>query len=448
MLNISNNPLNEKIDLTTYEAGRKVLHSTHYKYFNRFLKFFTLLGVIVLFLPWTQTISGTGAVTTLSPEKRPQTIQSVIPGQIKKWYVNEGDFVREGDTILHIAEVKNEYFDPSLVIRTGDQVKAKSNSLNSYDQKLSALNAQLGALRTERELKLEQARNKLVQAKLKMQSDSIDLEAARTNLNIAEIQFNRTSTLQKEGLKAVTDVEEKKLKLQETQAKLISQENKLMASRNDIINAKIEINRTEAEYSDKISKIISDRSSAQSGRFDAQVEVSKLQNAYVNYEMRRDLYYVRAPQDGYINKAIKGGIGESFKEGEQLVSIMPSSYDIAVETYVNPLDLPLLHKGEKVRVRFDGWPAIVFSGWPNVSYGTYGAKVVAIENFISTNGKYRVLLAPDKEDHPWPTALRVGSGANTLALLEDVPIWYEIWRHLNGFPPNYYTPQTQKAASK
>lgn len=448
MLNITKNSLNEKVDLSVYESGRKVLHSRHFKYFNRFLKVFALFLLIILFLPWTQTISGTGSVTTLSPEKRPQTIQSVIPGQISKWYVNEGDFVNKGDTILHITEVKNEYFDPALVERTGDQVQAKSNSLNSYDQKLSALETQLQALRQERELKLEQARNKLEQARLKTQSDSIDLEAAKTNLNIAETQFNRTQLLQKEGLKAMTDVEEKKLKLQENQAKLISQENKLMASRNDIINAKIEINRTQAEYSEKIAKLISDRSSAQSGRFDAEAEVSKLKNAYTNYEMRKDLYYVRAPQDGYINKAIKGGIGETFKEGEQLVNIMPASYDLAVETYVRPLDLPLLHKGEKVRVRFDGWPAIVFSGWPNVSYGTYGARVVAIENFISPNGKYRVLLAPDEEDHPWPEALRVGSGANTLALLEDVPIWYEIWRHLNGFPPNYYTPQSEKQVSK
>lgn len=448
MLNITKNSLHETVDLTRYKSGKKVLHSNHFKYFNRFLKFSALFGVIVLFLPWTQTISGTGSVTTLSPEHRPQTIQSVIPGKIAEWYVNEGDYVEEGDTILRITEVKNEYFDPALVERTGDQVRSKSSSLDSYDQKLSALSTQIGALREERELKLEQARNKLEQARFKTQSDSIDLEAAKTNLQIAETQFNRTQLLQEEGLKAMTDVEEKKLKLQENQAKLISQQNKLLASRNDIINAKIEINRTKAEYSDKISKSISERSSAESGRFDAEAEVSKLENAFTNYEMRQDLYFVRAPQNGYINKAIKGGIGETFKEGEQLVSIMPSSYDLAVETFVNPIDLPLLHKGEKVRVRFDGWPAIVFSGWPNISYGTYGAKVVAIENFISPNGKYRVLLAPDEEDHEWPEALRVGSGANTLALLEDVPIWYEIWRHLNGFPPNYYTPTEEKSASK
>jgi multidrug resistance efflux pump len=255
--------------------------------------------------------------------------------------------------------------------------------------------------------------------------------------------------LEAEGLKAVTDVEEKRLKLQETQAKLISQQNKLLASQNEVINAEVEINRVEASYVDKISKAQSDMFTAQSNQFDSEAQVTKLENQYTNYEIRNDLYYIRAPQNGYINKAIQAGIGETFKEGDRLVGIMPADYDLAVETFIEPIDLPLMHLGEKVRIQFDGWPAIIFSGWPNVSYGTYGGKVVAIETFISDNGKYRILLAPDEEDHEWPKDLRVGSGANTIALLEDVPIWFELWRQLNGFPANYYQPEnSDKAKAK
>ena len=281
----------------------------------------------------------------------------------------------------------------------------------------------------------------LLQSKLKVKSDSIDFEASKTNIKIAERQFNRTQTLQNEGLKAVKDVEEKRLKLQETQAKLISKENKLLAAKNEVINAKVEISRVRASYSDKISKAESDKFTAQSSGFDAKAQVSKLENSNSNYRIRNSLLYITAPQNGYINRAIKGGIGGTFKAGDDIVGIMPAKYDLAVETFVRPIDLPLLHKGEKVRVQFDGWPAIVFSGWPNVSYGTYGAKVVAIERFISDNGKYRVLLAPDENDQEWPEAIRVGSGAKTIALLEDVPIWFELWRQLNSFPPNYYNPE-------
>ncbi|WP_418639318.1 HlyD family secretion protein [Winogradskyella sp.] len=441
MLNISHNQLHKSVDITDSKSGKRVFHGRYYKYFNRFLAAFAIIGFIILFLPWTQNITGNGNVTTLRPDQRPQTIQSPIPGRIEQWFVSEGDFVAKGDTIMKISEIKSEYFDPNLVARTGQQRDAKAQSVGSYEEKVKALNRQIGALANERGLKLEQAKNKLLQSKLKAQSDSIDFEAAKTNKEIAQRQFDRTVTLQEEGFKATRDVEDKRLKLQETEAKLISQENKLLASKNEILNAQFEISRVNAAYSDKISKAQSDKYTAQSSQFDTEAQVSKLDNQYSNYQMRNNLQFVTAPYDGYINKAIRGGIGQTFKEGEALVGIMPAIVDLAVETFVKPIDLPLLYVGAKVRVQFDGWPAIVFSGWPNVSYGTYGAKVVAVENFISDNGKFRVLLAPDQDEEAWPKDIRAGSGAFTMALLEDVPIWYELWRQLNGFPPNYYKPE-------
>jgi multidrug resistance efflux pump len=443
MLNISKNKLNHKIDLTTYGSVQRVSTKRHYRHFNRFLLAAAILGFIFLFLPWTQNIRGKGALTTLKPDQRPQTIQSPIPGKIEKWYVQEGDYVEKGDTILFISEIKNEYFDPRLVERTGMQINAKEMSVNSYEGKVTALNNQIGALANGRILKLEQARNKLLQSKLKVKSDSIDLEAAETNLRIAERQYERMVQLQDEGLFALTDVEEKKLKLQETQAKIISQENKLLASKNEVINATIEINSVQAEYIDKISKAESDMRTAQSSQFDSEAQVTKLENELTNYEMRNDLYYIRATRSGLVNRMLKAGLGETIKEGEELVSVMPKIYDKAVEMFVAPIDLPLVHKGEKVRIQFDGWPVIIFSGWPNASYGTYGGVVFAIENFMSTNGKYRVLLIQDPDDQAWPDELRVGSGTNTIALLEDVPIWYELWRQINGFPPNFYQPETE-----
>lgn len=441
MLNISHNKLNKTFNMQDFKSGSKVLKNKYYKHFNRFLLAFAIFGIVILFLPWTQNITGKGQVTTLRPDQRPQTIQSPIPGKIEKWFVQEGDFVKKGDTILEISEVKSEYFDPNLVSRTNDQIVAKSSSVVSYDEKIKALDGQINALLTERSLKLQQTQNKLLQSRLKVKSDSIDLQAAQTQIEIAERQYNRVVALQDEGLKAVKDVEEMRLKLQESQAKLISQENKYLASKNEVLNAEMEISSVQASYSNKISKAQSDKYTAQSGQFDTRAQVSKLENEYSNYEMRNKLRYIIASQDGYINKVLRGGIGVTFKEGESLVGIMPSQIDLAVETFVEPIDLPLLHIGEKVRIQFDGWPAIVFSGWPNVSYGTYGGEVVAIENFISTNGKYRVLLAPDKEDNKWPAAIRVGSGAYTMALLEDVPIWFELWRKINGFPPNFYQPE-------
>ncbi|MBA4134893.1 MAG: biotin attachment protein [Flavobacterium sp.] len=445
MLNISNNNrIGETIE--KYSTFKTLSDRPHYKVLNKIIGGVSLFGLLILFLPWTQNISGSGAVTTLKPDQRPQTIHSAIAGRIEKWYVKEGDFVQKGDTILFISETKEDYLDPNLVKNTESQLKAKELAEKSYGGKVVSLEGQIAAIRNERQLKLQQAQNKIRQAILKVKSDSMDLVAVRTQIKIATTQFNRSLALNKEGLKPMTDVEEKRLKLQETEAKIITQENKLLASENELINAKVEVNRIVAEYNEKEQKASSDRFTALSSQYDTEAQVNKLKNQYTNYQIRNGMYYIKAPQSGYVNRALQSGIGETIKEGTQIVSIMPAKYDIAVETFVSATDLPLLHKGEKVRIWFDGWPTIVFSGWPNLSYGTFGGKIVAIENFISDNGKFRVLIAPDENEEAWPKQISIGSGAQTLALLDNVPVWFEIWRTLNGFPPNYYQPKnsTQK----
>jgi len=446
MLNISKNPLNKQVSLDRYSSLAKVENKTYYKVFNKLSLLFLLVLIVMLFLPWTQNISGYGKVTTLMPSQRPQSIQSQIPGRIEQWLIKEGDYVKKGDTLLRISEVKSDYFDEMLSERTNLQLQAKNESSKAYQGKIQALSNQLIALNEELELKLEQASNKIMQAHLKVKSDSIELEAAKTSISIAQIQYNRVVMLNDEGLKATKDVEDKKLKLQLSQAKLISQENKLLEAKNNVLNAELERSRIKASYSDKIAKAQSDLYSAQSLELNNRVEVSKLENSYANYAKRGSLLFITAPQDGYVNKVFKAGIGESFKGGEPLLSISPTTIELAVETYIRPIDMPLIKIGERVRVQFDGWPAIVFRGWESVSYGTYGAHIVAIENDISNNGRYRILLAPDPTDHPWPKELKVGSGAMTIALLNDVPIWYELWRNVNGFPPEYYTvePQTKQ----
>lgn len=273
---------------------------------------------------------------------------------------------------------------------------------------------------------------------LYVENDSLKLEAAKTDRNIAEIRLNRVNSLSKQGLKATREVEEKQLNLRKIEAAFIGASNNFLNAKNEVQIASSEIKRLQASFQEKLAKVKSEKATAASLQYEAEGAVAKLKNTLANYEKRQALQYITAPQKGYINKALKGGLGETFKEGDKIVSIMPEDYQIAVETYIRPIDMPLLKVGESARVEFDGWPAIVFSGWPNASYGTYGAKVVAIENYISENDLYRVLLAPDPEDNPWPEQVRIGSGARTIALLSRVPVWYEIWRQLNGFPPQYY----------
>ena len=410
----------------------------------RFLYFVGAISLVILFLPWTQNIRSTGYVTALHPEQRPQTIHSVIAGRIEKWYVQEGQFVKKGDTIIQISEVKSEYMNPELLTNTQQQLQAKNFSVQSYMDKLNSIDAQINAMIATRQQKFEQTRNKLYQSQLKYRNDSIELSAARLNEQVAEQQLARMEELHKEGLKSLTELEARRIKLQENQVKTLSQLNKITTSKNDVLNAEIELQNINTDFREKVSKLESDKNATFSSMYDAEAAVTKLQNDYVNYSIRSGFYFITAPQDGFITKAIQAGIGEIVKEGTDIVSIMPKNYELAIEMYVQPQDIPLLKIDQLVMIQFDGWPSIIFSGWPGSSYGTFKGQVVAIDNFTSQNGKYRVLVNRYSKAEPWPPQIKLGAGANTFTLLNDVPVWYEVWRQINGFPPDYYKSKTGK----
>ncbi|MCB9201467.1 MAG: HlyD family efflux transporter periplasmic adaptor subunit [Flavobacteriales bacterium] len=432
-----------------YNAYSQLYDFKKYKFISRFLVIILVVLFIILFLPWTQNIDSKGKLIALNPEQRPQNIQTIIPGKIQKWYVKEGDFVKKGDTLIYLSEIKEKYLDPELINRTKNQINSKLQTAKSYENKANALNKQSDAILKSQELKLKQAKNYIQQIKLKITSDSIDFQTAQNNFSIAERQLNRMEELYNQGLKSLKDLETKKVKFQESQAKVISSENKFYTSKSQLTNAYTDLATIQNEYNEKFQKTQSDKYSTLSSLYDTDASITKMQNEYKNLLIRNEMYYVIAPQDGYITQINYKGIGEVLKENDKILTIMPANYDLAVEMFVNPLDLPLVKKGNHVQLFFDGWPSIVFSGWPNASQGTFEGKITSIDQHADTNGKFRIIVAPPKDKQKqWPEALRVGGGARGFVLLGDVSVGYEIWRKLNGFPPNYYVEENNKTTDE
>lgn len=420
MLNLSKNSIQNEIPeeklyslraLKTPRAGRILAH---------WLLAILLLFIIILFLPWQQNIRGGGKVTAFNPANRPQTIETVIGGRIQKWHVTEGQPVQKGDTIITLSEVKEKYFDPKLLLRIREQLEAKENSVLAKDQKVNALKRQITALREGMRIKLSQAKAKLVAEKIRFQN--------------AENQYQRNKKLYEAGNIPLTKFQDIEYKFQNSQA--------------DYLNAQSELDRVEAEFQDKISKSESDLNNTQAELYESRGEVAKLQNEYANLQIRNNQYQILAPQSGMVVKAIKAGIGETVKEGDAVCTIMPDVSDVAVEMYVKAMDVPLISKGRKVRVQFDGWPALQFSGWPSVSVGTFGGKVAVIDYINSKPGEFRLLIIPDQDDEKWPQQIRVGGGIKGWVMLDNVPVWYEMWRQLNGFPPSLYAEPLNEVIDK
>jgi len=409
---------------------------------------FILVHVGVIFVPWTQNIRVPGKVTTLYPDQRPQSVPAAIDGRIEAWYKKEGDRVAKGDTIIKLSEVKTEYLDPEILNRIEEQIAAKRQTIIAYEEKTIALEKQLDVFERQRVIKLRENENKIKMANLKLEADSAELRAQQLQFAIADTQFKRIQILYRDGLRSLSDYESRAAKFQQNRAKQTVSQSKFEAALAEIRLAKLQQSVIEVDFAEKVNKTRSDLQETFSKLYKERGELSKLINKKASMEERQEFYAIRAPQDGFITRSIRSGIGEIIKEGAEVVRIMPSDIDIGVEMYVKPVNMPLIKEGRPVQVVFDGWPALVVSGWPGAAIGSYPGTIWATDRSPRADGTYRILIEPNNKKEPWPEFLAMGSGAEAIAMFKTVPLGYEIWRILNGFPPEYYQAPEQSGAQK
>jgi multidrug efflux pump subunit AcrA (membrane-fusion protein) len=158
-----------------------------------------------------------------------------------------------------------------------------------------------------------------------------------------------------------------------------------------------------------------------------------------NAEQRRLAGKILAPIDATVVKMVKVGVGETVRQGDTLVRLSPTSTDKAIEMTADGLDAPLLNVGRKVQILFYGIPAIPLPAWPELMAGTYSGVIKVIDQVDDGKGNYRFWVVPDLDDRAWPEQSHVRQGTKAMGwvILNRVPLWYELWRRFNLFPPDY-----------
>ena len=404
------------------ESAKLLVTPSSHRLFFRIVVGTLIVAVLSLFLPWQQFVAGKGEVTAFAPRDRPQVVPSTIGGRIVEWYVHEGEVVTAGQPILRITEVKDDYLDPRTIDRYNEQLAGKSAAVTSKREKVRQLATQISLLQQNLQLGEQKARTKVAQYDADVRASELDSTTSFT-------QLQRQQSLYDQELTRLTDLENARVRYQNAIAKVQEKRQALQAAR-------IELNTVALDYGEKIAKARSEQAATLAEVGEGSADVAKLRQNVQNLEIRNGFYVIRAPQEGTIIRAARAGIGEQIKEGETVVTIMPAAAAQAVALMVKPMDVPLLSRGRRVRLQFDGWPALQFAGWPSVSVGTFGGKVAVIDRVPGPGGDFRVLVVPDSAEDPWPRQLRLGSGALGWAMLDQVRVGFEIWRRINGFPPS------------
>jgi membrane fusion protein, adhesin transport system len=409
---------------------------------------YTIIGLVVvfvifLFLPWRQTVTGEGKMTIFSPMQRPQIISAQIDAQISLWHVNEGQIVKRGDLLLELDEVNPQYLDQNQLEKLKKQRMALFDKRAATERLVRSLEDQIKSLTVLRRAAVPNAELEIQQSQDRLIGSEQQFEAAKQNYKTAELNFERRKQLYERGLSSQRDFELAELALVKARSEWKAVEAELDIARRKVSIAGFDLSQVSAETSLKIQE--AEANLAQSFEKLAKVnsDIYKLDIDIANLESRIDQRKVYAPVDGQVLRLSAFGQAEIIKAGSQLALIVPESSDQAVELFVSDYFAPLISVGRKVRIQFSGFPALQFSGWPSAAVGTFAGEIMAIDASGDQENKYRILVKPDQarisegKDIPWPdsTVLRPGANATGWIILDEVPMWYELWRILNGFPP-------------
>lgn len=383
---------------------------------------FVLLIIGVVFLPWQQFISGQGRVIAYDPLERAVSIEAPLPGRVNKSFVVEGQAVRQGDALFEIVDN-----DPNLISRLRLQRTEAVARQTAAQERLGALTRQIEDLERSLRLAIEGAQTRL--------------DAAHFAAQTAGLQFDRIESLYRDrrGLASQREFELATLERDRTAA--------------EMVRAEADLRRTDT---DGRAAINSSRAALESARS----EVAATTQGVLGYDIQIEqisMQRVIAPREGIIFR-VQATEGTFLRAGSPLCILIADTESRMVELWLSGNDMPLVHareldeqgnlvrEGSPARIQFEGWPAIQFVGWPSVAIGTFGGEVVLIDPTDNGKGKFRVLVAPNPDEvsrrgithiNTWPANrwLRQGVRANGWVLLQRVPLWFEIWRQLNGFPP-------------
>jgi len=390
----------------------------------RWMAFLGLTSFACLFLPWTQTVSMVGEVTMDNPMERPAAIYAAENGRLSTWFVREGQAVKAGDTLLVIEEIGSDYLDPNLLDNLSISQDAKVAANTAYTEKTSALLKQQVQARQAVAPQLAAMRQKVL-------SDSTDLVAYTLAQEVALVQKLRADSLWSRGIISRQDAELKRVSWQKAQAQAQTQAQKWIASRAEWKAKKLEL-------AENLAKLESSIASAQAEAASALDAATQAKSKRDQIEKRITNRYVVAPRDGTVIELSKKAPGALIKKEERILTLVPQFDHLIVIAEAFPNDIPLLEAGQRAMVAFDGYPMLPIPGWPEKSVGMFPADVRFVSNAVTENSNgFMVVLEPHDT---WPSQLKPGNRSHITLLLNDVPLWFELWRQLNGLPANGLQP--------
>ena len=400
---------------------------------------FIIFSAALFFVPWTQTVTVQGKLSAYSAIERPQEVHAQINGSLQQWFVHEGDSVKKGDLVLKLADVNPKFMAPDLLKRldqSREALKQKRQTILEraaiLDKRIEEMTSLAQAASSSAEARVSEAGNKTLSTEQKKTSAKIAKETALLNLQ-------RSKTLEAEGLISKRELELAIQTATQAEANLKGMDAELGETQEARVALEHKRNKIDAELVQQLLDMKSKRVAAMGEAAKVSKELADLALTRSNALQRKIASKIIAPVDGTVVRLTPIGLGEIVHPGDLLLTIVPKESSPAIEMWANAIDAPLLKPGRPVRILFQGVPAIPLAAWPELMAGTYDGRIQVVDQSASANGQFRFWVAPETHRRQWPPQLQVRQGTQVMGwvILNRVPLWYEMWRRFNLFPPDY-----------
>ncbi len=397
---------------------------------------FILFILVVIYMPWLQTIPGNGKVIAYAPLERQQNIEAPIEGRIVKWNVQEGSKVKKGDLIAEISDN-----DPQYNQRLSEQKVFLKDTVRAAKDRTEAFQMLISTLEDSRNNAINAAQLRVKMAQDRVIASENQMIAAEAIFKTAQLNYDRQKQLDEKGLTSTRNLELAHLDYNRSVTEIERTKATLNASKSEVNALKSDLGKIDKDGNASIANAKASYASAMAEIARATGEINRL-NITIS---RQSNQVIKAVRNGTILRLTVNQGNEMVKAGETIAVLVPDTDKRAVELLVTGNDVPLIVESEKVRLQFEGWPALQFNGWPSVAIGTFAGKVAFIDSTDNGKGKFRVVVLPEKGSE-WPDKkyLRQGVKANGWVIINQVPLWYELWRQYNGFQPVIENPEEEK----
>jgi multidrug efflux pump subunit AcrA (membrane-fusion protein) len=400
---------------------------------------FIIFSAFLLFVPWTQTVTVQGKLSAYSAVERPQEVHAHINGSLKRWFVHEGDFVKKGDLLLQLGDVNPKFMAPDLLKRLDESREALKQKRQAALEHVGILDKRIEEMTSLAETAMSTAVARVSEAKNKALSTEQKKASAKIAKETALLNLERSKILEAEGLISKRELELAIQTATQTDANLKGAEAELSETQEARAALGHKRNKIDAELVQKLLDLKSKRAAVIGKAAKVSKELADLALTRSNALQRKIASKIIAPVDGTVVRLTTIGLGEIVHPADLLFTIVPKVSSPAIEMWANAIDAPLLKPGRPVRILFQGVPAIPLAAWPELMAGTYDGRVQVVDQSASANGQFRFWVAPETDRKKWPPQLHVRQGTQVMGwvILNRVPLWYEMWRRFNLFPPDY-----------